>query len=1287
MPSKRTNDSVDRILQEQGRIQNAEGVRDSLNERQVDAILESVGIDIVGAGPISEQDLTTIELGAGSPVVDRFSTTVLDDLLGDLPSVKATKKTKNTPPPAPPHRAAPARRAPPVVAPAPAASAPRPAPAAPAKPIKTAEPAERVKTAESMEPVEPVKTVRPQPKPTVRQMPPPQPADTTHHSGRTDTTSTLIIKDFLSKMAPQGANANASALNKGKQQFKNFFGESVAVVPDEKGRLREPRAKKRGLFGLANAEDTGSFVPISVSIGSRRNEEDAPDEPAPTRDQTGRDQTMDLSMDGLGLTRPAATEDTYGFTAELADTVGEYFPDGPQAAPPADRAEEEPRPARRKRGLLASLFGGGSEPEEEELVIPEAREEPVVEDPALTRTGFVRNEPPAPPQAEDAGRTTYRSKYAAGQADAVARPPQDDELDSITLSGSTLALLRGAVRDGNASRAAELAANPAPRPSRSDTSTIYRKKRDTVEFTPGKKKNQKPETTQTFPAAPGARRDAEPVGEPVMTSSTQVASAPAQPTTGFTMQVDAVGDDVRRPEDTQDFLAAMSAASAIAGHTAPLPPRTAPQPTPAPPPRDEKQKDMAEITSTFDDLPVAEPVVKPDTAAFVQGIAASINADPAKGGVTGSVRIPLQSGADGAVPDDDGRYAAAAALLTGTGELEPPPGKDAKKTKRPGLLRLGGTPDDEQDNAGAEPFATAEHPARRDYETTTDAPAVRHDLDNRVLVLGVSAIVAGVLALVLLYLGVAATGNTLPMPAPLNPAAGKTPLLATMLVLLGVVCALGWRTLADGLRGLVTRPSPDSMPVLAALGAAAQLIAFLVKNEWYDAGRFCLLAGPAALLFSFNLVGKWLDARTVAANFQLVSAGVEHAVAYRLKDAGVLRAVTRGLGEPRPCVLVSRPTQLLKGFLAGSNTHRPSDKNQQQFTWILAVCGLVSFLFTLLYRKDSGMAFTALSATLCMGAPLAGTLLSAVPACRMQRSAAQVGAVIPGWKDIRQLGRINIIQVTARDLFPAGRVELRGINPVHKARIDLAITYAASILSTGSVTLRDVFMNMIGDNQKLLCKVDDQQTVFGKGYVGWIDGERVLVGNRALMQDYSIELPSLEYEQRHTVNQRRVIYLAVSGKLFSMFQVSYQRDDDTAAVLDSLRRAGMSLIVDCDDFNCDSALLETVYGLPAGTVKVLTGAEREAMNPAVAWLPESEGNMLHLGSFASFVGGLEAAAGAAEGEHKAAMVLSVSVLFGCVLAVIMSLAGGIVTLPLPALVLYQAAWAVLALVFPLLQRY
>lgn len=148
-----------------------------------------------------------------------------------------------------------------------------------------------------------------------------------------------------------------------------------------------------------------------------------------------------------------------------------------------------------------------------------------------------------------------------------------------------------------------------------------------------------------------------------------------------------------------------------------------------------------------------------------------------------------------------------------------------------------------------------------------------------------------------------------------------------------------------------------------------------------------LMTGPAALLLCGNAAGKAIDAHTIRDNFTLVSAGMDHAVAYRLKDAGVLRTVTAGLAEPRPNVLVSRPTRLMKGFLAGSESRRTSDKNQQQFARILLGCGVAAFLFTLLYRKDAGTAFTALASVLCLGAPLAGTLISAMPMRLMQRSA------------------------------------------------------------------------------------------------------------------------------------------------------------------------------------------------------------------------------------------------------------------------------------------------------------
>ena len=220
MPSKRTNDSVDRILEELNMQQAQAGLRDSVTDHQVDEILRSVGILSLPDEPLPEESLAFPEGDA------------LDDLLQK-----------------------------PVSEPAPAPAQPRPY-----TPVQQPDP----------QPVQPdARTTRPP------EQPLPTPAAAENTTGSLgydgDTTRTGIIKDFLLKMAPDGSAADTDALNQGKNQFQKFFKNSVAVVPDEKGRMPKPEKKKRGFLGLKHAEDTGAFVPINVSLSGKNAEyEDDP---------------------------------------------------------------------------------------------------------------------------------------------------------------------------------------------------------------------------------------------------------------------------------------------------------------------------------------------------------------------------------------------------------------------------------------------------------------------------------------------------------------------------------------------------------------------------------------------------------------------------------------------------------------------------------------------------------------------------------------------------------------------------------------------------------------------------------------------------------------------------------------------------------------------------------------------------------------------------------------------------------------------------------------------------
>ena len=111
MPSKRTNDSVDRILEELSHEQAERGIRDSVTDRQVDAILQSLGHGSMeessgggsALGPIQKEDLPDITLGKGNNfnTEDRFSTAVWTTCWAICPVCGLPKRINPVPLPRP----------------------------------------------------------------------------------------------------------------------------------------------------------------------------------------------------------------------------------------------------------------------------------------------------------------------------------------------------------------------------------------------------------------------------------------------------------------------------------------------------------------------------------------------------------------------------------------------------------------------------------------------------------------------------------------------------------------------------------------------------------------------------------------------------------------------------------------------------------------------------------------------------------------------------------------------------------------------------------------------------------------------------------------------------------------------------------------------------------------------------------------------------------------------------------------------------------------------------------
>ena len=599
----------------------------------------------------------------------------------------------------------------------------------------------------------------------------------------------------------------------------------------------------------------------------------------------------------------------------------------------------------------------------------------------------------------------------------------------------------------------------------------------------------------------------------------------------------------------------------------------------------------------------------------------------------------------------------------------------------------------EQDGAPAEPApapADAAPAAPAQPETAPEAAvpteeavpeSIADKLHHMAAELTLRCVLAGILAVVLLHLGLTAE-RLLPPLSVLDPDAAPAAFYAANLLLFAASLFVGYPVLRDGLAGLRGRPSADTMPALAAVAALLQaVVAMLNANAYRSTEGIGLLTGMAALGLFLALVGSRVMLSAVQGGYALAAEGGELRGAYRTRDKDLIRALARDLEQKDPWVLLSRPVQTASDdFVEQSLSERASERRARKVVCVLLAAAVLSGVAFLLFGGGINCAVAAAAAVLCMGAPLSSVLVPGLAALRLQRAAAAVGAVVPGWAAIEELGGIDTIELDADDLFTADSVTLEDIRIFKGGRIDRAILYAASVLNESCDTLRGLFRQIIEDRTDILFPVKDLEQHTGLGFSAWCDNNRILIGTRRYMEQEGVTLPEQDYEDSHSKNgELQILYLAVSGNLHAMFVLRYVGGRNVARSLASLQKENIRLLVTSKDPSLTARHITEAYHLPEGMVTVLDGEQCQAIEAADAAPAKPKCCLYHHRGFASLTGGLQAADQAQNAETSATTVQLVSVCFSVFIAVLLTYAGSIWQLSIATVLMYQAAWSALSI--------
>ncbi len=235
--------------------------------------------------------------------------------------------------------------------------------------------------------------------------------------------------------------------------------------------------------------------------------------------------------------------------------------------------------------------------------------------------------------------------------------------------------------------------------------------------------------------------------------------------------------------------------------------------------------------------------------------------------------------------------------------------------------------------------------------------------------------------------------------------------------------------------------------------------------------------------------------------------------------------------------------------------------------------------------------------------------------------ALKAHSMIIGESAVNKLSKIRCIVLNDSDLYPPNNVILRGIKTFNGQRIDEAILYVAAVVCQLNSPISRVFDKIILGKRKILTKASNIVYNKEKGVVGWVNGKRILVGNRELLKDFKIMPPSRDYEEKYRVPKCELTYFAVGQNLVAMFILEYNTSKSLAPILIScIRNKNIKIFIKTSDGNINVHKISQDFGIDKKFLKILSHKDAQIINALYnKTTPKSEAFLSTLGSCISFI--------------------------------------------------------------------
>ncbi|MBQ9914443.1 MAG: hypothetical protein IJO73_09480 [Clostridia bacterium] len=348
---------------------------------------------------------------------------------------------------------------------------------------------------------------------------------------------------------------------------------------------------------------------------------------------------------------------------------------------------------------------------------------------------------------------------------------------------------------------------------------------------------------------------------------------------------------------------------------------------------------------------------------------------------------------------------------------------------------------------------------------------------------------------------------------------------------------------------------------------------------------------PYTLCLAFSVLvrfaGSYLDDLAARKSVKALSEKGEYEGIHYISNKNDALVVAHGLSEKTvPTVIYGAESRVDAGIREDKAPRKDEEKFYSFTAMAVLLVGFVAGIILFTRNKDAVSFITPLVSCVCFCLPVMNELVSSIIFCFTSSHLSERGVAVNDRESLETLSQAKALSADAKELFTCEVSSFRRVKGSHISKSDAAV-FAAAALKAGGSMAGDCFTDFVDALGITLPEASDLQYEEKLGFACWVADRRVLVGNRQMLTEHSIDAPT-QAEEKAYAGKKSVMYVAVEGQLVATFLVKYRVVPAFRKIAHAFEKTGFVLLVSSKEPCLDESKCAERLSLDVISVKIIS---------------------------------------------------------------------------------------------------